>query len=432
MHRRTFLLSTAGLAATPGTSPWTVAQLGGGPPPAGVDGFDFESWRRAFIERAVRSGFARDRVEAEIGALTPDQGVIDRDQRQPELSRPIGDYMASAISDARIQKGQGYRASLAPVLQQVQAQQGVAPEILLSIWAVESNFGQVQGGFDVIRSLATLAAEGRRREWAERQLLAALKIVLNGEAPRDRLKGSWAGAMGQTQFTPEDYLSWAVDQDGDGMRDIWGSSADALGSAGNFLAHKAAWRRDETWGREAVLPQGFDYALAESPFQPWSRWAEMGVQLAGGANWTAAEAGEGMGLILPAGWSGPAFLILPNHMAIRAYNNSTSYALAVGLLADRIAGRPPLVRPWPNEQPLTLSDRMAAQSSLNALGFDVGAVDGILGVKTRAAARAWQASRGMPADGYLTYGLIQALKLQANGATAPAAPVQDALDESLF
>jgi membrane-bound lytic murein transglycosylase B len=274
----------------------------------------------------------------------------------------------------------------------------------------------------VIRSLATLAANGRRRDWAEQQLVAALRIVLNGEADRSRLKGSWAGAMGQTQFTPEDYLAWAVDEDGDGKRDIWGSSVDALGSAANFLARKAAWRRGEGWAREVVLPAGFDYGLAEGPFQPVSHWTGLGVRTADAGGWNEREAGEGMGLILPAGWTGPAFLILPNHMAIRAYNNSTSYALAVGLLADRIAGRPGLSRAWPEDQPLSRADRMAAQEALNRLGFDAGEVDGVIGLKTRAAARAWQKSRAIPADGYLTYGLIQALKIQA-GAPAPTTPL---------
>lgn len=429
MHRRAFLLSTLGLAAAPAPVSWLAAQLAGTPSSASAaaeDALDFGGWRDAFLARAERAGFARDRVQAELSPLSADPQVIALDRRQPELSRPIGDYMAATISQSRVDRGQAFRADLAPVLAQVEGAQGTPAEVLLAIWAVESNFGQNQGGFDVIRSLATLAAEGRRRDWAERQLLAALRIVFTGEAPRERLKGSWAGAMGQTQFTPEDYLAWAVDQDGDGMRDIWGSSADALGSTGAFLARKAAWRRGEAWGREVTLPPGFDYALAEAPSRAWGEWTALGVRLAGGGDWSPAEAAESMGLILPAGWTGPAFLILPNHMAIRAYNNSTSYALAVGLLADRIAGRPGLTRAWPSETPLTLADRMAAQSALNRLGYDAGEVDGILGLKTRAAARAWQASRSMPADGYLTYGLIQALKVQAGGeAPAPTDPLAE-------
>jgi membrane-bound lytic murein transglycosylase B len=421
MNRRAFVFSTAGLAAIPNPSVWGGSLLPVALDPLAPSG-DFDVWRRAFVDRAASAGFPRDRVGSELATLTSDPKVIQADQRQPELSRPIGDYMAGAVSDARIQRGRGYRADLAPVLDRIADRTGLAPEILLAIWAVESNFGQNQGGFDVVRSLATLAAEGRRRDWAERQLMASLRIIFSGEAPRDRLKGSWAGAMGQTQFTPEDYLAWAVDEDGDGRRDIWGSSADALGSAANFLAHKAAWRRGEAWAREAVLPQaGFDYSLAEGPFQPWSAWAAMGVRVADGQPWGEREASEAMGLILPAGYTGPAFMILPNHMAIRAYNNSTTYALAVGLLADRIAGTPALIQAWPADQPLSLADRMGAQVALTRLGFDAGEPDGVMGLKTRAAARAWQKARGLPADGYLSYRLIQTLKIQAGltDATTP-------------
>jgi lytic murein transglycosylase len=423
MHRRTFLFSTAGLAAVPTPSTWSAASLVAAlfPSPPDQQG-DFDAWRSAFIERAAANGFPREQVGEALSALSSDPRVIQQDQRQPELSRPIGDYMAAAVSDARVEQGRGYRAELAGLLDRIVEQTGTAPEVLLAIWAVESNFGRNQGDFDVVRSLATLAADGRRRDWAERQLMAALRIVFSGDVARDRLTGSWAGAMGQTQFTPEDYLAWAVDEDGDGRRDIWGSTPDALGSAANFLARKAAWRRGETWAREVVLPaQGFDYALAEGPFQLWPAWAAMGVATADGLGWGPLEAAEAMGLILPAGWTGPAFLILPNHMAIRAYNNSTSYALAVGLLADRIEGKPPLTRPWPDDQPLTLADRVGAQTALNRLGYDAGEPDGIMGLKTRAAARAWQKARGLPADGYLSYGLIQALKIQAGVVdTAPA------------
>ncbi|OYX36470.1 MAG: hypothetical protein B7Y99_01690 [Caulobacterales bacterium 32-69-10] len=423
MHRRTFLLSTAGLTVTPVPGSWFQAALGPpSPPPYVTPGAaEFDAWRQGFIDKAAGQGLPRDRVVQELAGLSLDTSVVASDRRQPELSRPIGDYMAASISDARIQRAQALASELSGPLNDVSGKTGVPPEILLSVWAVESNFGQNQGGYDVVRSLATLAADGRRRAWAEQQLMSALRIIFSGEAPRERLKGSWAGAMGQTQFTPEDYLAWAIDEDGDGRRDIWGSSADALGSTGNFLARKAAWRRGQGWAREVILPAGFDYGLAEAPFRPRADWTALGVRPADGGTWNASEAQEGMGLILPAGWQGPAFLILPNHMAIRAYNNSTSYALAVGLLADRIARRPILAKAWPADQPLSRADRLAAQTSLNSLGFDAGEADGVIGTRTRAAARAWQKARGLPADGYLTYGLIQALKLQAAGSAPPAA-----------
>lgn len=420
MQRRAFLASTFGLVAAPEPQTW-----GGGPlgyaPSAPAD--SFEAWRRRFIAKAVAAGLPQGPVSQEVALLTADSRVVAADQRQPELSRPIGDYLAGAVSEARIAQGRTRSAELAGVLSRVAEQTGVPSQILVAIWGVESNFGQNQGSYDVLRSLATLGAEGRRGDWADGQLIAAFRILTSGAAPRDRLKGSWAGAMGQTQFMPDTYLSFAVDQDGDGQRDIWGSSADALGSAGNYLARRGAWRRGQGWQREVIAPPGFDFSVAEGPGKTFDAWAQLGVRPADGRPWSAAEAGEAAVFIVPQGWTGPAFLVMPNHMAIRAYNNSTSYALAVGLLADRIAGAPPLIKAWPADQATTLADRMAAQTALSRLGFDVGAADGVIGVKTRTAVRAWQKGRGLPADGYLSYGLLQALKMQAGIAdTPPATP----------
>jgi lytic murein transglycosylase len=428
MHRRVFLFSTAGLIAAP--IPYNQLYGTGALPPAAqvepVGDPIFDSWKQGFILRATAAGLPADRVSEVLAGITPDPRVLAADQRQPELSRSMGDYLAGAVSQNRIDGGARRRAEGAGWMEPIAEKHGVPSEILVSIWAIESNFGQNQGDYDVVRSLATLAAEGRRRTFGEAQLQAALKIVFRGDAPRERLKGSWAGAMGQTQFTPEDYLNYAVDGDGDGLRDIWGSSQDSLSSSANFLARKAAWRRGQGWAKEVVLPKdgSFDYSLAEGERQPYQWWADKGVRPADGQAWSQADASEAAGLILPAGWSGPAFLVLPNHFAIRAYNNATTYALAVGLLADRIAGRPGVIAQWPAETPLTLADRVAAQQALAALGFDVGEPDGVLGIKTRAATRAWQRSRSMPADGYLTYGLIQALKTQAGigPAALPAAP----------
>ncbi len=219
----------------------------------------------------------------------------------------------------------------------IEARYGVSADILLGVWALESDFGAGQGEDDVIRSLATLAADGRRRAWAEGELYAALRIIATRQAPRERLKGSWAGAMGQTQLEPSVFLSRAVDVDGDGRADIWDSAPDALGSAANILA-QAGWVTGAGWAREVLAPPGFDYALAEGPRELPSWWADKGVVRADGAAWSDVDAASPCGLIVPAGAAGPAFLVLPNHFVIRAYNNSTSYALAVGLIADAVAG----------------------------------------------------------------------------------------------
>ena len=429
MDRRLFLFSSAGFAVAP--QPYQPGDLGGGssgdvmPPPA-LDPA-FEAWKESFIPKAVAQGSSEAQVRAELMGLAPDPKVIALDGKQPELSRPISDYLASAVSDARIAQGQAKMAANAAALTPLIDHYQVPGEIIVAIWGMESNFGANQGGFDVIRSLATLAAQGRRRGFAEGQLLAALRIVFSGEATRGQLKGSWAGAMGQTQFTPDDYLSFAVDGDGDGRRDIWGSSADALASTANFLSRKAAWRAEESWAREVVVPQqGFDYALVEDAGRHPSEWAALGVRAPDGLAARPADETEVAKLLMPMGWQGPGFLAYPNHYAIRAYNNSTSYALAVGLLADRIGGAGPLVQPWPADQPTTLADRIAAQQALAQLGFDPGGIDGAIGTGTRKAAKLWQASQGLPADGYLSAALMQRLKAQAgivDGAAATNPPL---------
>lgn len=239
--------------------------------------------------------------------------------------------------------------------------------------------------------------------------MAALRILASGNVPRARLKGSWAGAMGQTQFLPSTYLSSAVDGDGDGRRDIWGSAPDALASAAHLLA-KGGWRRGEGWAREAVLAPGFDYSLSEGPLEVAAWWRAKGARRADGLAWSAADAQAPASLIVPSGASGPAFLLLPNHFAIRTYNNSTAYALAVGLLADRIASGGPLKAPWPHETPLSLTDRLDAQSALARLGFNPGQPDGVVGVGTRAALRAWQKTAGLTADGYLSPDMVRRLR----------------------
>ena len=425
MDRRAFLLSTAGLALTPLPQGLNLSLLGlqdvggSGPAPSPPADPAFVAWREAFITKAVAAGLPEAPVRAELDGLTPDPHVIALDHRQPELTRPISAYLNTATSASNITKGQAALQSQAQALVPIVARYGVPAEILVAIWGIESAYGATQGSDDVLRSLATLAFDGRRGAWAEAELIDALRIIVAGEATRMQLRGSWAGAMGQTQFTPSDYLNFAVDADGDGRRDIWGSPPDALASTANFLDHKAAWRPNGAVQVEVVVPrQGFDYSLTDGPMKPIADWQAMGLTAPAGFPDPAVH-GDAAGLIMPMGWRGPGFLIYPNHLAIRVYNNSTAYALGVGLLAGRIAGGPPLSQPWPDDPPLTLNDRIAAQQSLAALGFDPGAQDGVIGAGTRRAARAWQASRGLPADGYLSFDLIQRLKAEAGVASPP-------------
>ncbi len=368
-----------------------------------VDQAGFEGWKQGFLAR--HGGDRRAAYARELDALTPDPSVIRLDRNQPEFSRPAGAYIQNAVTATRIAQA---RQRTDRVPWSVVQQYDVPSEILVAVWAQESAFGQVQGDYDVIRSLATLAYDGRRRDWAESQLKHALDIVIDGRRSRTGLKGSWAGAMGQTQFMPDNYLRLGVDQNEDGKVDIWGSDADALASAANLLA-QAGWKRGQTWGYEVRLPSNFDYSNAEGPRHPWSYWAAKGVTLAHGGAPNAAEAREDATILLPQGARGPAFLALPNHYIIRRYNNSVSYALAIGLTADGIQGRPGLVGTWPDDGPLSRDQRIGAQRALTALGYDTQGIDGVIGANTRAALRRWQMATGRLADGYLTSELADEL-----------------------
>jgi len=379
------------------------------PVPAGELAFD--TWMRDFRVRAMAQGLSAALLDRELSGVTPDPKVISLDSRQPEFSKPVGDYIKGVISDDRVAVGRRKREELT-FLPTIEARYGVPRDILLAVWAMESAFGQLQGNFDVVRSMVSLAADGRRRAWAEGELIAALKIIDSGEVTRAQLKGSWAGAMGQTQFIPSSYRSTAVDFDGDGRRDIWGSDADSLASAANLLV-KGGWKPGVGWAKEVILPPGFDYSVTEVDRQIPAWWEAKGVKRADGLPWTAADAASPAMLILPSGAAGPAFLALPNHFAIRTYNNSTSYALGIGLLADRFGGGGPLVTPWPIETPLNMSDRMAAQIALARVGFNPGPADGVIGAGTRKALRAWQQSQQLPADGYLSNDMVARLKAQA-------------------
>ncbi|HEX6866349.1 MAG TPA: lytic murein transglycosylase [Caulobacteraceae bacterium] len=383
------------------------------PEPAAADELSFEAWLRGYRMEALAAGIPASVVERELSGLTPNPSVVKLDGKQPEFSRPVGEYVQGVTSEARVGQGAQYRDSLS-YLGAIEQRYGVPREVVLAVWALESSYGKVQGDMDVVRSLATLAWDGRRRDWAEDELTAALRIIARGEATRSQLKGSWAGAMGQTQFLPSVYLKTAVDGDGDGKRDIWGSTHDALASTANYLA-QAGWLSGQGWAWEVTLPPGFDYSLSEGPKEPPSWWQAKGVRRADGASWSGAEANAPMQLILPAGADGPAFLVGPNHFAIRAYNNSTSYALGVGVLADRLAGRPAIAKRWPDEVPLSLYARQQAQRDLAKVGFDPGPADGIIGANTRAALRDWQKARGLPADGYLSPAVIRRLSAEAAG-----------------
>ena len=368
----------------------------------------FARWVAEFgtIARAAGIDEATLQVAFDNVRLVP--RVIESDRAQPEFTRTVWDYLDGALSTQRIDRGRDKLLQLRPEVQATTARYGVPTEVLVAIWGMESNYGSNVGDIPTIDALATLGFEGRREEWARGQLLAALKILQNRDIDRAQMIGSWAGAMGQTQVLPSNFLAYAVDADGDGRRDIWGSVADVMASTANFLAH-SGWQAGQPWGIEVCLPPGFDYARADADVQqPATKWADEGVQAMDGAPLPALE---GSSILLPAGARGPAFLVGSNFRAILRYNNSTSYALAVGLLAQKLAGGPALQTPWPRDfQALSRIQMLALQTALNARGFDSGTPDGTIGPATRRGVRQYQRSVGLPADGYPTLDLLQRLQ----------------------
>lgn len=366
----------------------------------------FEAWRDAFRDEALQAGVSPDLFDRAFAGVTPDPSIIAADQSQPEFNRPVWQYLDGALSDQRVRGGRRLLREHANTLDGIEARYGVDRTALVAIWGLESSFGQIQGDKSVIRSLATLAHEGRRPGFARSQLLAALDILAHGDVPPEQLRGSWAGAMGQTQFIPTTYNTHAVDFDGDGRRDIWNSPADALASAAHYL-QASGWRANEPWGFEVSLPTDFDYALADPAIRkPLGEWRRLGLEnIPQGRDEAMAS------LLLPAGYRGPAFLLLDNFRAILRYNNSSSYALAIGLLSERFDGGGQVKGDWPrSELPLSRSERLELQERLQQQGFDPGVADGIIGANTRNAIRGFQQQLGWPADGHPTQELLGRLR----------------------
>ncbi|MFV3306430.1 lytic murein transglycosylase [Pseudomonas sp. NY15181] len=399
-------LATFGLLSSCAETPRQDAP---GTPSATQQTQSFAQWRDAFRAQALAAGVSAQTFDTAFAGIEPDDAVIAADRSQPEFTRPVWQYLESAVSPARVRNGQDRLLQNADALQRIDSTYGVDREAVVAIWGMESNFGQQMGSKNVIRSLATLAYEGRRPDFGRDQLIAALQILQHGDVPASNMIGSWAGAMGQTQFIPTTYNRYAVDFDGDGRRDIWGSPTDALASTANYLG-TSGWRRGQSWGFEVLLPQGFDYAQADMDIRkPVGEWQRLGVQPANSN--PPGDPQASASLLLPAGYRGPAFLVTDNFRAILKYNNSTSYALAVGLLADSLKGGGQLVGHWPVEDtPLARAERIELQQLLTTHGYQPGTADGIIGANTRQAVRAYQKSIGLPADGYPTLELLTRLR----------------------
>jgi lytic murein transglycosylase len=395
--------------ATPETTPAAPAAPAAEPAPEPVPIEQrFAGWVAGFRTSMQSAGIDEATLHAALDGVQYLPRVVELDRAQPEFSRPVWQYLDGTVSPQRVQLGQQKLAEWRGAIDGAAARYGVTPGVLVAIWGIESNFGSNYGSTPTIDALATLAFDGRRESWARAQLQAALKILQSGDIARPQMIGSWAGAMGQTQFLPQAFLDHAVDGDGDGRRDLWGSMADVMASTANFLS-RSGWRAGEPWGLEVQLPPGFDVGRADPQTrQPSAHWAAEGVRAADG---TPLPAIEDAAVLLPAGARGPAFLVGHNFRTILRYNNSINYALAVGLLAQRIAGGPPVQAPWPRDL-VTLSRTQITelQTALNARGFDSGLPDGAAGPATRDALRRYQRSVGLPADGYPTLELLQRLQ----------------------
>ena len=367
----------------------------------------FAGWITSFRATALAAGIDKATLDDAFQQVRLIPRVVELDRAQPEFTRAVWDYLDRAVSTQRVAQGMGKLSRVRGTYHAVAAHFDVPAEIVVAIWGLESNYGSHVGDIPIIDALATLGFDGRREEWARGQLLAALKILQNKDIDRARMVGSWAGAMGQTQFLPSNFLAYAVDADGDGRRDLWGSDADVLASTANFLA-RSGWQAGQPWGIEVRLPTNFDFSRADPDIrQTAAAWAGEGVQSINAAPLPAMAEGS---ILLPAGARGPAFLVGPNFNAILKYNNSTSYALAVGLLAQQLAGGTAVQAGWPRDMPqLTRSQLVALQTTLNARGFDSGAPDGVTGPATRRGIRQYQRSLGVPADGYPTLELLHNL-----------------------
>ena len=370
----------------------------------------FAQWRSRFRALALSRGISAATFDQAFAGIEPDPAVIAADRSQPEFTKPVWEYLNTAVSPLRVRNGKSLIIQQAGLLAALEARYGIEPARLVAFWGMESNYGNNMGNKGVIRSLATLAYEGRRPDFAQDQLIAALGILQHGDVTADRMIGSWAGAMGQTQFIPTTYDQYAVDFDGDGRRDIWGSTADALASTANYLK-ASGWQDGKPWGYEVRVPANFDYSLADmSVRKTLAEWTALGIQGLGLPQ-PAAQPSDSASLLLPAGHRGPAFLVFNNFRTILKYNNSSSYALGVALLSERYRDAGQIAGSWPTDDlPLSRSERVELQQRLAALGLDPGCADGIIGANTRKAIRAYQQSQGWPADGYPNHQLLDKLR----------------------
>ncbi|MEM7288800.1 MAG: lytic murein transglycosylase, partial [Pseudomonadota bacterium] len=374
----------------------------------------FQKWIRDFYSVAAKNGISRNTYNAVFkGVNSPDLEVIKSANFQPEFKSKVWDYLDNRVTESAIETGLEMKVRYKRWLDIIEKRYGVDRHVLLAIWSMETSYGAAlvrEGALrNVARSLATLAyKDSRRRKFARSQLIAAMKIVQNGDVSASGLYGSWAGAMGHTQFIPTSYLTWAQDIDGDGRRNIWESVPDALASAANLLK-KNGWRTGKTWGYEVSTPAGFSAKRAGTNSRKLSEWRKMGVKRVSGKAFPRPS--DRANIKVLAGKSGPKFLMLKNFFVLKSYNNADKYALAVGHLADRLRGFGPFVVDWPRGYiPLGEDERKELQTRLKRYGFYDGEIDGKIGSGSRSAIRAYQKRAGLEQNGYASKKVLTSIR----------------------
>lgn len=377
----------------------------------------FAQWLSEFRGHARAAGISEATLASALDTAQLQTRIIRNDRNQGEYVRPVWAYLDTAASPQRVRTGRSRLVQVLPQAQAAHQRHGVPPSVLMAIWGIETSYGAHLGNVRVIDALSTLAFDGRRSTWARQELLAALRIIDQGDIDAEHMIGSWAGAMGQTQFMPSTYLAHAVDADGDGRRDLWGSLDDVLMSTANYLRH-SGWQADEPCVTEVRLPEGFDPAQAESDIRhDAAAWSARGLRPIAAPSNGRLPAMRDASILLPTGLRGPAFMVGHNFRAVLRYNMANSYALAVCLLAQQIEGGPGVLTAWPRDQRLpTRSDVIRVQTTLNQLGFEAGEADGVAGPATRRALRAWQRQQGLPADGFVSAEVVSLLAATISGA----------------
>lgn len=369
---------------------------------------EFQSCLAGIRAEAARKGVSGATFDRVMAGVTPDSKVIESLQFQPEFRTPIWDYLATLVDEQKVAEGRAMMSRHAQALASAEQRYGVDRFTIAAVWGVESDYGKVTGRWGLPQALSTLACTApRRRDYFRGELVATLQIVERGDLAPEKLRGSWAGAFGQTQFMPSTYLRLAVDGDGDGRRNLVDSVPDALHSTANFLA-KAGWRTGESWGYEVKLPAGYSGPSGRRDKHPVSSWAARGIRTFDGG---ALPGGGSAGLLLPAGANGPAFLVFRNYDAAFSYNGADSYALAISLLSDRLRGRPGIRAAWPtDDRGLSRAERKEVQELLLRRGYPIGEADGAIGAATRKAIAEYQGRVGLQADGRAGGRVLDALR----------------------